>query len=404
MGFKIQRNDVINAHYFFVDIVGLSDTQMDAKTQTKKIRILNESIKECDSFKEALLKESPIVLPTGDGMCIGFMADPFSPLHLAIELQEKLKKYNIGKIPSETVLIRIGLNAGNCFLVDDIQGNKNVWGPGIILSRRVMDFGDDGHILLTNTYAESLLEMDYTYRKIVKQVHDFELKHGKTILVYSAHNEDFGNPKHPTKGAAIRSKLGGEDYLKYLQKTLYSNITVDLEMLDYEKQLVHHKRKYQISNKDIEPIRDVLHGIATDVDKYSIDDLNIKVSDEKGKEMKISSINVNLPMTKEFTTKFNNPIKKGEEGREYTLEYVVEEPERYFQNTFLIDCNELILSFSWDNTLNINEVILYEVVDPDTEEKIKLDISPTIKNEGKNTKATWKLKNAVKGQTFKIEW
>ncbi|MFB5597838.1 MAG: adenylate/guanylate cyclase domain-containing protein, partial [Nitrosopumilaceae archaeon] len=308
---------LIHAHFFFIDIVGLSDPYMSTKTQIKKIGVLNKCISETEIFKSTP-KDMMIVLPTGDGMCIGFYQGPELPLHLAIELQEKLAQYNKGLIPSETVRVRIGLHSGNCFVVKDIKGQDNVWGPGIILARRVMDFGDDGHILMSPTLAEDLRELSDEYRKYIKPVHDFVIKHGKTILVYSAYGKDFGNPTHPSKGESQRSKYG-EEVIQMQKTTMYSFLDIELSVLDSEKMLVQHKRTYGIENISDEPIKHVLHGIATDVEKYSINDLNIDVVDESGREMKISSINVDHPTCKEFTTEFNTPITKGEKERTYTL-------------------------------------------------------------------------------------
>ena len=42
---------LIHAHFFFVDIVGLSDPYMSTKTQIKKIGILNQCISETEVFK-----------------------------------------------------------------------------------------------------------------------------------------------------------------------------------------------------------------------------------------------------------------------------------------------------------------------------------------------------------------
>lgn len=393
--------DLIHANFFFVDIVGLSDPSMSTKTQTKKIKVLNESIKECDAYKNTP-KKSILILPTGDGMCIGFMQDPQLPLLLSSQLHEKLNKYNIGKIPSEIVRIRIGLHSGNCFIVNDIQGNKNVWGPGIILCRRVMDFGDDGHILLTGRLAKDLYELSDEYKQYIKPVHDFTIKHGQTILIYSAHGDGFGNKKHPSKGEMQLSKIN-EEYLRMQKTTLYSKICVDLTIKKFETMLVHHKRTYEIININDEPIHNVLHGIATDVEKYSINDLNIKVYDENGDDMKISSINVDRPDSKEFTTQFNQIINKGDEGRGYTLEYDVEEPERYFENAFLIDCKKLLLSFTYDNSFDINQVNLW-MVNQETEKKTKIKNIPIIEKNEKRSKVSWKIEDSVKGQTFRIEW
>jgi len=103
--------------FFFVDIVGLSDTTMSTKTQIKKIETLNQLMSECQVFK-SVPSESLLLLPTGDGCCLGFLQGPELPLLLAVELHEKLAVYNKAKIPSETVRVRIGLHSGNCFLVD----------------------------------------------------------------------------------------------------------------------------------------------------------------------------------------------------------------------------------------------------------------------------------------------
>ena len=124
---------LINAHFFFVDIVGLSDPDMSTKTQIKKINVLNRCISECDTYKNTP-EEMALMLPTGDGMCLGFLQGPQLPLNLAIQLQKKLDQYNLAKIPSEIVRVRIGLHSGNCFVIADLRGNKNIWGPGIILA------------------------------------------------------------------------------------------------------------------------------------------------------------------------------------------------------------------------------------------------------------------------------
>ncbi|MGI0010111.1 MAG: adenylate/guanylate cyclase domain-containing protein, partial [Nitrosopumilaceae archaeon] len=314
--------NLIHANFFFVDVVGLSDPTMSTKTQIKKIEVLNKSIGECEAFKSTPT-ELKLVLPTGDGMAIGFLQGPELPLQLAIQLQQELRKYNKSKIPSEIIRVRVGLHSGNVFIVNDILNNKNVWGPGIILARRVMDFGDDWHILLSPRMAEDLRELSDEYRQIIKPVHDFTIKHGQTMLIYSAHGKGFGNPKHPTKGAALRSKIG-EEIVKRQKTTLYPFIEVYLTIKDPKTMLVHYKRTYQVKNISGEPIYTVIHGIATDVEKHSLSDLNVRVYDENNRDMKISSISVDELTQKEFTTNFNVPILKNDSERYYMMEYDVE--------------------------------------------------------------------------------
>ena len=374
---------------------------MSTMTQTKKIIALNNCIGECAAYKDTP-KDTILTLPTGDGMCLGFKQNPELPLLLASQLHERLSEYNVGKIPSELVRVRIGLHYGNCFTVNDINGNENVWGPGIIMCRRVMDFGDDAHILLTPRLAEDLIELSDEYRKYIHPIHDFTVKHGLTILLYSAYGDGFGNPVHPTKGESQQSKIQ-QEYDRIKDTTLYPDIRIDLSIRDVDTMLVHHKRSYHITNITNEPIYNMMHGLVTDVEKYSFKDLNVKVYDEKNHDMKINSINVNRLKCKEFTTRFNQPIIKGDKNRRYTLEYDVEEPERYFENAFLINCQNITMSLEYPHSLKPDKIAMY-MISQETGEKIETGIQPVLEENGKTSVMTWTAKDVFKGQTYRIEW
>src|SRR5687767_7258549 len=191
-------SQVVNVNFFFIDIVGLSNPSLSVKKQIDKIEILNKLIGLCDAFVKA--KEKKIVLPTGDGMAIGFYMNPESPLLLAVQLHSKLRTYNRGKNNNEDVLgVRIGLSSGPVFIVNDMNGNQNVWGPGIILARRVMDIGDNLHVLLSDSMAEPLIALKDEYKMMLKSIGDYQIKHGQTIHLYSAYSQQFGNPETPAK-------------------------------------------------------------------------------------------------------------------------------------------------------------------------------------------------------------
>ncbi len=189
---------VIDAAFFFVDVVGLSDPALSVRRQIEKIEALNDMIGHCDTFKKASDKR---VLPTGDGMAIGFMLSPESPLQLGIELHQALKKYNshTSKKDGSFLDVRIGIASGSVFIVNDVNSNQTIWGPGIIFARRVMDVGDGGHILLAGPLAESLLALDDKYRAMINLLGDFQVKHGQTIKIYSAYTNEFGNPIMPVR-------------------------------------------------------------------------------------------------------------------------------------------------------------------------------------------------------------
>jgi len=191
-------SEVINVNFFFIDIVSLSDPSLSVKKQIEKIGILNKIIGSCESYFRTP-RDRKIVLPTGDGMAIGFLLSPESPFQLGTEVHRKLRIYNRGKSIEDIIGVRIGLSSGPVFIVNDIDNNQNVWGPGIILARRVMDIGDNFHILLADRLAEELIGLKDEYRTTIKYVLDYQIKHGQRIKIYSAFSKEFGNPIQPAK-------------------------------------------------------------------------------------------------------------------------------------------------------------------------------------------------------------
>ena len=250
------------------------------RPQLKKIEALHECVKNCLVY-ENTDKKQIIKIPTGDGMCLGFLQGIDKPIKLAMELQKKLEQYNKGKIPSEIIQTRIGLHSGNCFTFTDIDGNQNVWGPGIVIAKRIMDIGDASHILLSRRISEDLKELSDEYNFYINPIGDYELKHNIPMLVYSAYGTGFGNSKTPKTGQIQQSKINDEA-IKLQNTTMYHRVNVSLSVLDDDSMLIHNKRSYHIHNLADEPIKYVLHGIATDVEKNSINDLNLKTYDDSG--------------------------------------------------------------------------------------------------------------------------
>jgi hypothetical protein len=185
--------------FFFTDIVGLSDPSLSVEKQIRKIMILNSLIASCNAFRMTSAQKKKI-LPTGDGMAIGFLLNPELPLELSIQLHRELRKYNKDKAVDDTIDIRIGLASGPVFIVPDMNNNQNMWGPGIVLARRVMDVGGAGHILLVDKLAEELIALKDEYRRIIRPIYEaYKIKHGQTIKIYSASSNDFGNPGLPIR-------------------------------------------------------------------------------------------------------------------------------------------------------------------------------------------------------------
>jgi class 3 adenylate cyclase len=196
-------SEAFDASFFFIDMVGLSDPTLSVKNQVHKIEILNELIHSCDAYRKVSTGKK-VILPAGDGMAIGFLSKPEIPLELSIQLHRKLRAYNEEKSPAEEIGVRIGLASGPVFTVADLNNVQNIWGPGIILARRVMDTGDKGHILIAENLAQVLLSLKDEYRQMIKLVSEkYTIKHGQKIKLYTAYSDDFGNPQTPAKVSII---------------------------------------------------------------------------------------------------------------------------------------------------------------------------------------------------------
>ncbi len=396
-----QTEELTYAYFFFTDIVGLSDPRIPTRRQIKKIEALTNLITSCDAFKNTE-PSLMLYLPTGDGMSIGFLSGPELPLMLAVDLHKKLREYNMGKFPEEVLRIRIGINDGPVYIVKGMSGSNNLWGPGILDARSIMDLGDDDHILLSPQTAETVRQMSDEYRTLIKPVHDYKMKDGKRLLIYSVYGDEVGNPKKPTK--SIFQKRMMKSFMKTIKSTVvYNNIEDTLTVTDPKKMLVHYKKSYGIKNISDEPMQTVLHGITTRVRK-SFEDLHIKISDESGKELKITSINFDSNFQKEFTIKFDKPIQKGEKGRGYTLEYDVEEPKRYFENYFEISCGRYAMSLIYPSDAHFKPVVYDVNVKNKKKKKAKSKTQPIIKQKKGLVQASWSKASVVENQAFRLEW
>ena len=97
------------------------------------------------------------------------------------------------------------------------------------------------------------------------------------------------------------------------------------------------------------------------------------------------------------------PGAKSDEGKKFTLQYEVEEPERYFENAFLIDCQKFNMSFKYPKGKDIKRPKLLEV-HQETEESIPSTVEPIITEEGEIETVKWEIVDIPKGRTFRIDW
>jgi tetratricopeptide (TPR) repeat protein len=184
------------AHVLFTDIVAYSRLPMDQ--QPRVLATLQQLVSSTKAFRDAEAEGQLIRLPTGDGMALVFFGDPEAPVQCAVELSQALRAH-------PELRLRMGINTGPVYRVQDINANRNVSGGGINMAQRVMDCGDGGHILLSKSSAEVVGELE-AWNAHLHDLGEAEVKHGVRIHVFNFHGETAGNPAVPSKLRAAIAK------------------------------------------------------------------------------------------------------------------------------------------------------------------------------------------------------
>jgi hypothetical protein len=392
---------VIYSTFFFIDIVGLSDPIISTEAQLRKIEILNRFIKECHSYRTTDANDI-LILPTGDGMAIGFLKQPDLPLRFAVELHRKLNEYNQRKNEEkdalQTIKVRIGIHGGPVFKLHDIQGNDNIWGPGIVIARRIMDLGEEGHILLSARIAEDLRELSDNYKEIIHPVGIYSFKHGQNTFIYSAYGEGFGNPKPPSKDYGYETVR----ILRCIEK---------LVVKDEQSMLVHYGRTYEIKNMSENLIYGSIHSIQSDV-QIIPDKVNLKVysleAENKDKPKKqqmiaIPSMFLPNPHRLEFTVAFDPPIYK-DELKKYSIEYDVQRQGRATASEITHKCDYYEFVLDYPATLGIDGEVKVAEINLLTIQEASALARPIIESQGTRRIAKWSTKNIPEGQACEFRW
>jgi len=174
----------VSAKYVFLDIVGFSSNRT-VEAQADIIAELNALVLAAVKAL-ALSDDHVLLLPTGDGICIGLLnvEEPFDiHLELALEILRLLHEYNVRTDDARRQFaLRLGVNANVDNLVIDIRGNRNVAGAGINMAQRVMSAADANQILVGQSVFDVLTyreKYDGSFRRL-----ETIAKHGVRLPVY----------------------------------------------------------------------------------------------------------------------------------------------------------------------------------------------------------------------------
>jgi tetratricopeptide (TPR) repeat protein/class 3 adenylate cyclase/TolB-like protein len=176
------------AHVLFMDLVAFSAWPMEE--QRRGLRELQEIVRNAPQVRDGERNDRLIRRPTGDGMALIFFGDPMACVECAWHVASELKK--------TPLKLRMGINSGPIYRVADINGDPNVAGGGINMAQRMMDAGDDGHILVSKSTADILLQ----FRDWAPYLHDLgehSVKHQVKVQIYNLYTSELGNPAIPSR-------------------------------------------------------------------------------------------------------------------------------------------------------------------------------------------------------------
>jgi class 3 adenylate cyclase len=175
-------------HVLFMDLVGYS--LLSIEEQTRLRRELLAIVQAAPEVVRGTQRGELIRRDLGDGMALVFARDPIAPAQCAVEIAHALRE-------CPHLRLRMGIHSGPV-VREGTGDNENVAGGGINTAQRVMDCGDTGHILLSHSSAEALIQ----FAAWTETLHDLgtcEVKHGVRLHLFNLVSPEAGNPARPTR-------------------------------------------------------------------------------------------------------------------------------------------------------------------------------------------------------------
>jgi len=384
-------------HWLFTDIVGGSNPTVPTNDQVRKIVVLNELMARTETFRNRD-SISTVILPVGDGVAVGFSDSSEKPFLLAIELHKALYRYNQSKSSKEKLSIRIGIDMGPVYFVKDLNGKDNVWGPGIILTRRVMDLCGEMNIFASARIAEDLRKLSPEYKTMLHPIGEYSIKHGEELSIYNIYGNGFGNKTTPRKARILAPNL--QTNLRPENNFSFNEAELKLEILDSKIMLTRHILVWKVLNNSNAPLSQIFYVLDGDVPK-EFGDMNVLVKDDNDNIFEITSVNVNKPYHKEFNVQLNRPVKP-KQKKTVILQYDWEEPERNHFLNFSSGCKRLSYSLTANKEIELNPKIFK--VDRETGSKIDAEPPPVITNDGDKIVVKWARNDLVADEAYQFNW
>jgi len=130
----------------FTDVVGYSS--IAEKDEIRAFKLLGEHRSLLQSVFSK--HEGHVVKTMGDGFLVEF-ASAVEAVNCAVETQKEMGRFNSPRVPSEKLLIRIGIHVG-----DIIQTQEDVLGDAVNVASRIVPLAEPGGICITRQVVDQI--------------------------------------------------------------------------------------------------------------------------------------------------------------------------------------------------------------------------------------------------------
>src|ERR1700694_1727038 len=182
-------------HVLFIEILG--NGSLSTSDQHKALEHLQELVRGTVEFKKAYRSNQMIALAASDAMALVFFSDPETAMRCAVEISHSARK-------TASLQLRMGVHSGPVYPVAQVNCSDRIPDGGISVAQRVMDCGEDGHILVSNATAEHLQGLG-PWTGFLQDLGEADLKHGTKLHLFNFWDGDAGNSK-PPKEYSVRQQ------------------------------------------------------------------------------------------------------------------------------------------------------------------------------------------------------
>jgi serine/threonine protein kinase len=177
------------AHVLCIQLIGFS--ALPTERQSSILKQFQQIINTTDWFRKAKGANQLVTRSTGDGMALVFFGAPRAPAECALEIARSAKQH-------PEIALRMGLNSGPVYRVRDLNQAGDATGAGITTAQQVLDCGDPGHILVSQSTAEVLAELSEWSARL-HDLGNHKIRQGAQAHLFNLYTSEVGNSAIPRK-------------------------------------------------------------------------------------------------------------------------------------------------------------------------------------------------------------